>query len=259
MALGDDLLRFRIVHPFGDPKSDKQALAGTSKQPDLPAVQGEHFGTGARGFLAGIDPVFHQQAGVYGESPQQGVMGLATQNAGTGVYGGGDNAPGSIGVRGETFTGVGVQGRSFGSGLAGKFIGDVEVTGELFLAPQDLSEDFDVTEGEVIQAGTVLVLDDEGRLTACRHAYDTRVIGVVAGASEYRPAIVLGRRRAVNRHRLPVALVGKVFCRADARKVRIRVGDLLTTSGEIAITWLIIANCYSVVLYGIYPPGFYSI
>jgi len=75
-------------------------------------------GDGALGFLGGRDPQFHQLAGVYGESTQQGIMGLTTVPKGTGVYGGGTTAASGdqIGVRGETLTGVGVLGRSFGDG-----------------------------------------------------------------------------------------------------------------------------------------------
>ena len=88
-------------------------------------VVGRSDGGKSNGFLAGTDPQFRQSAGVYGESGQQGVIGLTTVSKGTGVYGGGTTAAGGaqIGVRGETSTGVGVQGQSFGAGLAGKFIG----------------------------------------------------------------------------------------------------------------------------------------
>ena len=90
----------------------------------------------------------------YGQSDQQGVMGLSTSDSGTGVYGGGakqSGAPGSdsIGVRGETFTGVGVQGRSFGSGLAGKFIGNVEVNGFLTVNGTTINTQIDVFKNEI--------------------------------------------------------------------------------------------------------------
>jgi hypothetical protein len=72
------------------------------------------------GFLAGNDPVVNEHAGVYGQSDQQGVMGISigTDPLATGVYGGNKTGRG-VGVRGETITGVGVQGRTFGAGLAG--------------------------------------------------------------------------------------------------------------------------------------------
>jgi hypothetical protein len=77
---------------------------------------------GAMGYLGCRDPVFDQLAGVFGTSEQLGVMGLTTNDSGTGVYGGGarkagDPGAGGIGVRGESFTGVGVKGQSFGSGV----------------------------------------------------------------------------------------------------------------------------------------------
>jgi hypothetical protein len=54
------------------------------------------------------------------------------------------------------------------------------------------------------------------------------VAGVVSGAGEYKPGIVLDRRG--NGNRVPVALVGKVYCQVDAEFAAIAVGDLLTTS-----------------------------
>jgi hypothetical protein len=54
-------------------------------------------------------------------------MGHATTDTGTGVYG--NSTGGGYGVRGETNTGTAVQGQSFGNGLAGSFIGDVNVNG----------------------------------------------------------------------------------------------------------------------------------
>ena len=44
-----------------------------------------------------------------------------------------------------------------------------------------------------------------------------------------RPGMILGRDE-FSRHRVPIALVGKVYCKADAQYEPIEVGDLLTTS-----------------------------
>src|SRR5208337_1208661 len=54
--------------------------------------------------LAGKDPVWHQLAGVFGVSDNQGVMGLTSSDTGTGVYGGntGTGAGKGFGVRGDT-------------------------------------------------------------------------------------------------------------------------------------------------------------
>jgi hypothetical protein len=102
-------------------------------------------------------------------------------------------------------------------------------TGDIILANADCAEDFDVAEGGDTEPGTVMVLDDQGRLRQSRAAYDKRVAGVISGAGDFRPGIVLDRTAPV-RGRVPLALVGKVFCKVDAHHGEIQVGDLLTTS-----------------------------
>jgi hypothetical protein len=216
-------------------------VLGVATETGRIGVIGSNPSDNAFGFLAGQDLVFSQHAGVYGQSDQQGVMGLSTSATGTGVYGGGAShagAPGAgcIGVRGETFTGVGVQGHSFGSGLAGKFIGDVEVTGNINMSSPtsdivlgDVAEGFGTQDDEIIEPGTVVVLDQHGLVRPGDEAYDKKVAGVVSGAGDYRPAIVLDKQRS-QASRLPVALMGKVCCKVDAQYSPIEVGDLLTTS-----------------------------
>ena len=225
---------------------------------------------GAKGFLAGKDPVFQQDAGAYGESAQQGVMGLTTTASGTGVYGGSTPTGGGagIGVRGETSSGEGVRGQSFSGGIgvsgisvgndgvrghsasgngvsafsdrhtgifakgpinAGFFEGNVTVTGDVFLTGADCAEDFDIAGAEQIDPGTVVVIDRGGALRASQDAYDKKVAGVVSGAGEFRPGLILDKQQSTGA-RLPVALVGKVYCKVDAQFGAIEVGDLLTTS-----------------------------
>lgn len=77
--------------------------------------------------------------------------------------------------------------------------------------------------------GDVVVVGNEGRLSISQQAYDQRVAGVVSGAGNERPGIILGRR-AAEAMRVPVALVGKVFVNVDASIAPIRTGQLLTTS-----------------------------
>jgi hypothetical protein len=55
------------------------------------------------------------------------------------------------------------------------------------------------------------------------------VAGVVSGAGSYRPAVIADRT-GPDRSRVPVALMGKVFCKVDASYGPVRVGDLLVTS-----------------------------
>jgi hypothetical protein len=116
---------------------------------------------------------------------------------------------------------------------AGRFEGNVEVKGDISLVNADCAEDFDVADSELsyIEAGTVMVLNEKGSLQPSYQEYDKKVAGVISGASGYKPAIILGRQQSQNNHhRFPVALIGKVYCKVDARHSSIEIGDLLTTS-----------------------------
>jgi hypothetical protein len=188
--------------------------------------------------------------GVHGETNSQTHAGIYAQNnaafpctallassqSGHGVQGvnaagSGKSPPHGAGVWGDTDGGIGVYGSSK-TGNAGQFDGNVSVSGQItaadvLLSGADCAEEFDAVVG--LEQGMVAVFDDEGRLGPCALAYDKRVVGVVSGAGSYRPGIVLDRR-ASNRLRAPIALVGKVYCRADAGFGPIEAGDLLTTS-----------------------------
>lgn len=101
--------------------------------------------------------------------------------------------------------------------------------GDIVLGNADCAEDFDVVPEQIIEPGMVLVCDDEGALRPSTQAYDHRVAGVVAGAGDFRPGMILGRQPGVA-NRQPISLTGKTYCRVDAAYAPIRVGDLLTTS-----------------------------
>ena len=106
-----------------------------------------------------------------------------------------------------------------------------QVTGDIRLRGADCAEDFDVSESEAAEPGTVMVIDQEGTLRPSERPYDKRVAGVVSGAEDYRPGIIFDRQES-EAHRMPVALMGKVACKADAQHSPIEVGDLLTTSSS---------------------------
>jgi hypothetical protein len=150
--------------------------------------------------------------------------------AGNGVYGY-TNVPNASGVCGAVgagnVDGAGVTG--IGT-TAGKFFGNVVVTGDIQLTGADYAEDFDVVDAEKVGPGSVMVLDDAGSLCESRSAYDVRVAGVISGAGGLRPALILDRRDDAQGPRLPVALMGKVYCKVDASYGSVRIGDLLTTS-----------------------------
>jgi hypothetical protein len=107
--------------------------------------------------------------------------------------------------------------------------GDIGVDGDVLLTGADCAEDFDIDNSESLEPGTVVVIGDNGMLHAAVTPYDKKVAGVVSGAGQYRPALILDRR-AAKQERTPIALIGKVFCKVDANYSSVEVGDLLTTS-----------------------------
>jgi hypothetical protein len=166
--------------------------------------------------------------GVDGSSQRtNGVQGRSGDAGASGVYG--ENSGGGFGIAGRSLQpgGVGVLGE--GAGLAGRFIGIVEVTGDIRLSNADFAEDFDISGTEPITPGTVMVLDDHGALRPSATPYDKRVAGVVSGAGSFEPGIILDRHE-INGNRMPIALLGKVYCMTDASYCPIEVGDMLTSS-----------------------------
>ena len=179
-----------------------------------------------------------------------GVVGMGTGAQGFGVAGNTESGVGT-GVHGHTSTGVGVLGTSDGSGLAGKFVGNIEVdgkfvgdvevtgsltvdrdinvTGDVFLANRDLAEQFEVNMAAQFKAGMLMVIGKDGTLEPCSSPYDKRAIGVVSGAGTLRPAITLGSVQSSGAT-VPIALVGTAFCLVDADLGSIETGDLLTSS-----------------------------
>jgi hypothetical protein len=165
--------------------------------------------------------------GVVGESDTfQGVFGHSRANAG--VVGESEEFDGVWGMS-KNATAAGVSGHNAAGGLAGFFEGDVVVTGDIRLANADCAEDFDVSGADKVEPGTVMVLGNEGALSESEQAYDKRVAGVISGAGDCKPGIVLDKRQTSS-NRQPVALMGKVFCKVDAHFGAIEVGDLLMTS-----------------------------
>jgi hypothetical protein len=120
----------------------------------------------------------------------------------------------------------------YGKGTtAAVFEGNVIVSGkgDIILQNADCAEDFDILSGVDAEPGTVMIIDASGALSPGDRAYDRRVAGVVSGAGDYRPALVLDSQgRSTGRR--PIALIGKVYCKVDASYAPIEVGDLLTTS-----------------------------
>jgi hypothetical protein len=212
-----------------------------------PGVEGT--GTiGVKGTGAGTGSVY----GIWGETAVAGGAGVAglnnsTGQNGSGVFGQSTNYDGVHGVS-QSSQHAGVAGVNTNGGYgvwgegnpAGCFAGNVTISGDLSMGGtvtvastgdvvlNDLAEHFEFTDVEA-DPGTVMALDGDGRLQPSTEPYDKRVAGVVSGAGNFRPAMILGKREHSS-DRSTIALVGKVYCKVDAGEVSIEVGDLLTTS-----------------------------
>jgi quercetin dioxygenase-like cupin family protein len=205
-------------------------------------VHGEsHSGNTAA--VAGTNNTAPGSIGTFGQSdPGRGVVGVSKTNAGVfgvsdsfeGVHGESHSGTAAAVAGNNTNTGPGVFGKSSG-GAAGFFDGDVVVTrnltakGDIFLTNGDCAEDFDVSGTTDIEPGTVMVLDKVGAVEPSQCAYDKRVAGVVSGAGDFKPGIVLDKHQS-RTNRMAIALLGKVYCKVDAQYSPVQVGDLLTTS-----------------------------
>jgi hypothetical protein len=219
---------------------------------DEPAVSAASEGDGVRGETTGITHTSGVlgvgsnaggiAAGVTGtaEGFGPGVIGLSTQDCGViGLHGQPHLEETAFpdvtkaGVFGASEEGPGLLGYSR-SGVAGQFWGDVHiqknlvVDGDLFLPGADCAELFAVVDQ--IEPGDVVVIDRDGVLRRSDTPYDKRVAGVVSGAGRYRPGMMLDSRNVGPHRSCPLALIGKVYCKVDARPSPIEVGDLLTTS-----------------------------
>jgi hypothetical protein len=213
--------------------------------------------SGTSGSGAGVTGTSDSGAGVTGTSDSgagvtatsnSGAAITATSNSGSGIEVNVTAGEGYAVIARVTGTGVGVavygeyKGiNGVGEGYGGYFIGhvfvshdlyvrgDVVVDGDVVLPNQDCAEDFEILGNKDVEEGSVLVIASSGALKLSDEPYDKRVAGVVSGAGEFKSGIILGRRPQW-KNRKPVALVGRVYCKVDARYSPIEIGDLLTTS-----------------------------
>lgn len=103
--------------------------------------------------------------------------------------------------------------------------------GDIILQNADCAEDFELATNVAPSAGSVMVIDAEGKLRLSDRAYDRRVAGIIAGGGELKPGIILGRKQSSSKGMsVPIALTGRVYCNVEACDAPIQVGDLLTTS-----------------------------
>jgi hypothetical protein len=204
------------------------------------------IGPGVLGRSNGSGPgVFGQatkDAGVIGfhGDPRLQETTVGSAGAKAGVFGASDVGPGVLGYASRNSSAAivafgGLRASAITYPFAGEFFGkvqvngDLQVEGDIFLPGADCAEHFDFADAGHIEAGDVVVIDQAGTLQQSQKAYDKKVAGVVSGAGSFRPGIIMDKQQS-RENRLPVALVGKVYCKVDAQYAPIEVGDLLTTS-----------------------------
>jgi hypothetical protein len=218
-------------------------------------VWGSHAGSGWGGYFttAGGRGVYAtatgQGIGVYATT-QDGyaVYGIATPTSSTevcyGVRGIGGNSDNSYG---GYFTasgaGIGVYGYStggpggyFDTGVTGGdalyVVGTASVGVITIRGGADLAEHFEVANAaQDVKPGMVVMIDDEhpGAMEIAVGAYNPRVAGIVSGANELSPGMVLGKFDG-QENAIPVALTGRVWTYVDATHKSVEPGDMLTTS-----------------------------
>jgi|GEM_PF-483448 len=211
--------------------------------PLLRAFRGEISGPGVVAEIGG-------DSGVYGHSDSQiGVKGQSIDSSGVEghtIYGNGveGHTISGHGVRGETVSGVGVFGMSSPTGYAGWFDGRVMVAGRQtvqvleVLGGADLSEKFEIKPAgmqSTPEAGMVVSIDPAapGELVVSAEEYDRKVAGIISGAGNVRPGMLMGQQGTAADGESPVALTGRVYVLADASYGEIAPGDLLTSSNTL--------------------------
>jgi hypothetical protein len=227
----------RNAHGVIGETTNGDGVLGITGSPNGALVHSGQAGVyGLAGQGVGVIGVSQTYIGVYGES--QGTP----ESGSAGVYGVGKTD--NIGVRGECPGGIGVLGTGKVAGAFEGLVqamndmevwgkldvgGNVTVKGDVMLTNGDGAEEFEIAGAEAVDPGTVMVLTGGGALLPSQQAYDKRVAGIVSGAGDYRPAMVLDRREGAG-NRQPIALFGKVCCKVDAQYGPVEIGDLLTTS-----------------------------
>src|SRR5260370_20666422 len=163
-------------------------ITGQATDPLSPGVLGQPMNINLPGSVA---------IGVKGDGgsgfPSVDPLNRALKRTGIGV----------LGTTADSF-GAGVRGENTAGGDAGYFDGKVRVTGDLnvmgtvfakvdVVLGSDCAEDFDVAPTAEIEPGTVMVLSDNGALRPSQDPYDKKVAGVISGAGDCRPGLILGR------------------------------------------------------------------
>jgi hypothetical protein len=93
----------------------------------------------------------------------------------------------------------------------------------------DLAEPFVIASAEAIEPGMVVAIDPEhpNQLRVADSPYDPMVAGIISGAGDIQPGLIMQQEELIQGETHPVALTGKVYVKAVGP---IKIGDLLTSS-----------------------------
>jgi hypothetical protein len=99
----------------------------------------------------------------------------------------------------------------------------------------DFAESFDISYDNVeVLAGMAVSINTEqaGALTLADTEYDKKVIGIISGANDINPGMIMGQKGSIANGEYPVAITGRVYAYATNINGEIEPGDLLTTSSK---------------------------
>jgi len=208
------------------------------------------IGVGVYGLASSTYDTTHY-GGLFEANGSGGVGARGYSQHGTGMKGASQYG---VGVWAEASEGVALAAKS-PTGFAADFegnvrvrsgyefqLGNVAIVDDTIITPtvyitggSDLSERFAVKPSEDLAApepGMLVCIDPDnpGKLEVSRTAYDSRVAGVISGAGGVQPGMLMGQAGTIADGDNAVALVGRVYCWADADYGAIQPGDLITTS-----------------------------
>ena len=95
----------------------------------------------------------------------------------------------------------------------------------------DVAEPFPIVNNHQVRKGSIVVIDPDhaGYVKVSDRPYDGRVAGIVSGAGDLRPGLVLSQK-GVTDQGVQIALAGRAYALSTASNGPIRPGDRLTTS-----------------------------
>jgi hypothetical protein len=106
---------------------------------------------------------------------------------------------------------------------------EIQITGG-----SDLSEFFELSDENNIEKGMVVCIDENnpGQLKKSEKSFDKTVAGIVSGANNIKPGLVMSQKGTIADGEHLIALSGRVYCMVDATIVPVEIGDMLTTSNN---------------------------